>query len=148
MIEVTRKVSASPKQIFEVLSDGWSYASWVLGTSHIRAVDPEWPRVGSKIHHMVGPWPFVIKDETEVIGMEPDSRLELHARAWPVGAAHIHITLVPKTSTETEVRLAEELVDAPGRMIPHQVQELMFRPRNTETLSRLADLAEGRSRRA
>ncbi|WP_324188972.1 SRPBCC family protein [Nocardia farcinica] len=48
-------VPADIERAFAVLSDGWLYAGWVVGASHIRDVDPDWPGVGSRIHHSVGP---------------------------------------------------------------------------------------------
>ncbi len=29
-----------------MLSDGWLYASWVVGASRVRDVDPRWPSPG------------------------------------------------------------------------------------------------------
>ncbi len=57
MIEVERHVKVSPADVFSVLADGWLYSGWVVGASRIRAVDEQWPAVGSKIHHSVGSWP-------------------------------------------------------------------------------------------
>ena len=37
-----------------MLSDGWSYATWVVGAARIRDVDDGWPTVGTKIHHPSG----------------------------------------------------------------------------------------------
>jgi hypothetical protein len=33
---VTRKVNAPPADVWSVLSDGWQYATWVVGASHPR----------------------------------------------------------------------------------------------------------------
>lgn len=144
MSEISRTAVIPPDPIFAVLADGWSYASWVVGTSHIRSVDPGWPAVGSQIHHSVGPWPLVIQDRTEVLASEPNSLLELHARMWPAGAARIRLTLVPHEGGGCEVRMAEEIVEGPLRSLPHAAQAALLRPRNTESLSRLLDIAAGR----
>ena len=71
--EVTRLVEASAEDIWAVLSDGWAYASWVVGTARIRGVDAGWPKAGTQIHHSFGIWPALIDDSTEV----------LHADAGP-----------------------------------------------------------------
>jgi uncharacterized protein YndB with AHSA1/START domain len=144
MIEVSYTVATPPDQVFAVLADGWSYSSWVVGTAHIRQVDPGWPEVGSRIHHSVGPWPFVVQDHTTVLAVTPDSLLELEARVWPVGAARVRISLHGRDDGQTDVRMAEEIMHGPGRRVPSRLQMLLLRPRNAESLSRLADLAEGR----
>ena len=43
MTQIERTIPAGAGQIFDVLADGWSYAAWVVGNSHVRDVDPEWP---------------------------------------------------------------------------------------------------------
>ncbi len=65
------EVPAAAADVFAVLSDGWSYAGWVVGNSHIRDVDRNWPDVGARIHHSVGAWPLQIHDVTKVRAVEP-----------------------------------------------------------------------------
>src|SRR5207248_1475605 len=43
---VEQVVNATPDRVFEVLADGWTYSDWVVGTAHIRDVDPDWPAPG------------------------------------------------------------------------------------------------------
>ena len=81
MTEVTRLVDAPPAEVFATLADGWTYPLWVVGAAHMRAVDPAFPAVGSKLHHSVGLWPLLIEDTTEVVEMDPDRRLVSHAEA-------------------------------------------------------------------
>jgi uncharacterized protein YndB with AHSA1/START domain len=69
-----RTINASPKDVWEVLADGWMYPLWVVGASRMRDVDPHWPEVGSKLHHSVGVWPGLIDDNTEVLEVEPGRR--------------------------------------------------------------------------
>ena len=69
----TLRTSATPNQIWNVLSDAWLYAGWVVGSSRIRDVDPQWPRPGTRFHHSVGAWPLLSNDFTEVISQEPHS---------------------------------------------------------------------------
>jgi hypothetical protein len=139
--ETRRVIDTTPDRIFDVLADGWSYASWVVGAAHIRDVDAGWPAVGTRIHHRVGPWPVQIDDRTTVRAMEPGKLLELDARMWPVGRAVIRLTLEPVSATSTQVCMAEKVVSGVGRALPDPVQALMLRPRNTEALSRLGDIA-------
>ena len=91
----TRHIQATPQQVWDVLADGWLYPLWVVGATRMRDVDPHWPAVGSRLHHSVGTWPFVIDDHTEVIECEPTHRLVLHAKAWPTGTAGVVLRLEP-----------------------------------------------------
>lgn len=143
MTEVSRVIDVPPEAVFEVLADGWLYAGWVVGSSHIRDVDPGWPEVGSRIHHSVGPWPLHVQDETVVTAVEPGLSLTLEARAWPVGAAAVGLTLVPH-GQGTLVRMTEHAVRGPAKVLPAALQSLVLKPRNTESLARLADLATGK----
>ncbi|MEU8899844.1 SRPBCC family protein [Nocardia sp. NPDC048505] len=145
MVEVRYVVNAPAEQVFEILADGWMYPNWVVGASHIRAVDPGWPEVGTRIHHSVGPWPLTINDTTVVRVVEPPRLLELEARAWPFGTAAIRLELVGEGYTE--IRMTETVSGGPGRMLPGLGQAALLAPRNLESLSRLADLVLGRGGR-
>jgi uncharacterized protein YndB with AHSA1/START domain len=145
VIEVTRTVEVAPEHVFAVLADGWSYAGWVVGNSHVREVDPDWPAVGAKIHHSAGLWPVQVKDWTEVTAMTPGRMIDLRARVWPFGAARIRVELTP-TATGTRIVMAEEATEGPAALLPDAVQGLLLRPRNLEALGRLGDLARGRGR--
>jgi hypothetical protein len=115
----------------------------VVGATHIRDADPNWPETGSKLHHTVGPWPLMIKDYTKVVESEPPHRLVLIARAWPVGEARIELTLRP-VPEGTEVAMAEWPVRGPGIWARNPLMEAVLRARNRESLGRLAALAERR----
>jgi hypothetical protein len=142
--EVSLNVEAPVGAVWAVLADGWSYAGWVVGASHIRDVDTGWPKPGARIHHSVGPWPLVIQDTTEVVRCEPSRLLELDARLWPAGAARITFTLEARSECLTHVRMAERVVRGPSTLLPNAVQDLLLAPRNRETLQRLNALAKGR----
>ncbi|TWP52088.1 SRPBCC family protein [Lentzea tibetensis] len=144
MAEVVELVDAPIERVFAVLADGWSYAGWVVGASHIRDVDPDWPKPGARIHHSVGPWPLVVSDTTEVVSASRPREMELDARMWPLGSARIRFRLTDKGAGVTEVRMAEQVLSGPGSLVPDAVQDLLLVPRNRETLQRLADLARGR----
>src|SRR6516162_3092825 len=60
----TGEVGASRQQIWDAMTDGWTFAQWVVGNSRTRAVDPHWRRPGSAIKHSVGVLPLVISDQT------------------------------------------------------------------------------------
>lgn len=143
---VTRAVNAPPEVVWEVLSDGWMYGMWVVGASRVRAVEHGWPAVGAKIHHSVGLWPLLIDDHTEVLESIPNRELLLKARGWPAGEAHVRITLEPGRAGHTTISIKEDVTAGVGRFVPKPARQLVIAPRNTETLQRLALIAEGRYR--
>ncbi|HXH77732.1 SRPBCC family protein [Nocardioides sp.] len=143
MAENVRRMHATPEKVWKVLSDGWLYPVWVVGASRMREVDDEWPAAGSRLHHSVGLWPALIDDYTEVLESAPNRSVTLRARAWPVGEAQVKITLRP-VGDETDVAILEDAVAGPGRLVPQVARTPMLKWRNTETLRRLAFLAERR----
>lgn len=143
MTEVRMAVPASREDVFRVLSDGWLYAAWVVGTAHIRAVDPDWPSVGSRIHHSVAPWPLHVHDTTEVKEVEPPRFIRLDARIWPFGAAEVQLELSEAEDGGTVVRMTERIARGPGSLLPAVVQDALLTPRNRESLTRLCHLARG-----
>lgn len=143
MSENVRLLHATPEKVWKVLSDGWLYPVWVVGASRMRNVDDEWPAAGSRLHHSVGVWPALIDDYTEVLESVPHRLLSLRARAWPVGEAGVIIRLQP-VGDDTEVGILEDAVSGPGRLVPQLVRNPTLKWRNTETLRRLAFLAERR----
>src|SRR3954470_24661888 len=84
-MDVTRKVDATPEQVWAVLEDGWLYPSWVVGASRMRAVGEDWPAQGQRLHHSAGLWPMVTNDETVSIESEPPRHLRLQAKGGPAG---------------------------------------------------------------
>ena len=140
---VQRRFNCSPEQVFAVLDDGWIYPLWVVGASRIRDVDEGWPAPGTKLYHSFGVWPLVIDDSTEVLEIEPDQRLVLEARGWPVGKARVEITVKADTDGSL-VSIDEDVTDGPARLVPQPVRLAGIDVRNRETLRRLAYLAEGR----
>lgn len=142
MNRTERHTSATPAQVWSVLSNGWLYSSWVVGASRIRDVDPTWPQAGSKIHHSVGGlWPALLDDETESLESKA-GLLELSAAAWPFGRARIRMT-VEKDGNGSLIGMEEFVETAPLKWIPPVVQQTaMTPPRLNECLTRLALLAE------
>ncbi|MDP9118153.1 MAG: SRPBCC family protein [Actinomycetota bacterium] len=143
MTSVSRTIAATPTEVFGQLADGWIYAAWVVGASHIRGVDPGWPAVGTRIHHRVGPWPMAIDDTTEVVEAVTGSRLVLQARAWPAGEARVDIRIEPD-DVGSMVTMSEAPTRGIGTWLDNPLQRLVLRRRNIESLARLATLAEKR----
>nr|WP_221377930.1 SRPBCC family protein [Actinoplanes polyasparticus] len=142
MAIVQRTVQAPPDRVFAVLADGWTYSDWVVGTVHIRDVDPNWPEVGSRLHHKAGPWPLSLHDKSEVLAMEPGRRLRLNAGLWPLGAAVVDIHLEPAGDGATKVIMHEDFEQGPLLAVRNKLNDLVLHRRNIESLRRLADIAE------
>jgi uncharacterized protein YndB with AHSA1/START domain len=146
VIEVTRVIEAEPNDVMAVLTDGWTYASWVVGASTIRDVDEGFPAPGTRIHHSVGAWPLLLHDSTHVLEYEPGRRLRLEARGWPLGQATVEVTVEPDADGSL-VTMTEDVSEGPGRLVPQPIRQLGIAPRNRESLRRLAYLAEGHTKR-
>lgn len=143
MAEVSKHMAAPPAKVWAELADGWMYTGWVVGATHIRDVDGNWPAVGAELHHQVGAWPLVVSDSTAVVESDPPRRLVLQARAWPMGEAKIVLTVEPDGEGSL-VCMAEAPTDGPGRWLHNPVQDALLRRRNMESLERLASIAENR----
>ena len=94
MAHNSREIDASPREVFAVLADPWTYPEWLVGTVDVRDVDHNWPSPGSRFHHTVGVRPLVILDVTEVREVEPGRSIVLSVRARPVVAAEVSFRLV------------------------------------------------------
>ena len=136
-------LQCAPEDVFRVLADGWLYPCWVVGASRMREVEDAWPQPGSRLHHSFGAWPALIDDVTVVEAYDPPRRMVMRARGWPIGEARVVIRLAP-VGAETEVKIEEEPVSGPGALVPPAVRGLSLKWRNTETLRRLAFIAERR----
>jgi uncharacterized protein YndB with AHSA1/START domain len=141
--EVEDIIPATPDAVWRVLADGWLYPLWVVGASRIRQVDDTWPNPGSKIHHSVGVWPAVLDDDTEVTECVPESLLGLRARARPGGEAKVYLRLEAH-GAGTRVRMEEDVVSGPMRLVLKPLRAAALVVRNRESLRRLAWLAERR----
>lgn len=134
-------VAAGADDVWQVLADGWLYPLFVVGASRMRDVDEPWPEVGAELHHSVGVWPALIDDTTSVVECRPPTLLRLRARAWPTGEAEVTFHLHPR-GPETEVTIEEDVVSGPAHLVPRPLRDAAIDWRNTETLHRLALLAE------
>jgi hypothetical protein len=139
---VTKTSTATPEQIWNVLADGFSYSAWVVGASHVRAVDAAWPQPGAKLHHAVGVWPLLIKDSTSVESCVAGRSLGLLASARPFGHARVLLELDPRPGG-AQLTMSEAPV-SPGLRgsMPRLFWAPLLRARNEESLGRLVALAE------
>jgi uncharacterized protein YndB with AHSA1/START domain len=141
MAAVTRRIEASPEAVFAVLADGWRYSNWVVGTSHMQAVESEWPAAGTRLYHCSGVWPVVTRDETVVEESVADRKLVLLAKGGVLGSARVVLELEPD-GDGTIVSLAETPVAGFGKWVHNPVLDRVLARRNVETLARLAALSE------
>ncbi|QNE22690.1 SRPBCC family protein [Kribbella qitaiheensis] len=137
-------INASVEDVFAVLTDGWSYASWVVGASRIRDVEPGWPQPGHSIHHSVGAWPLLINDSTTIEQHDPLRYLRLRVRAWPTGEGIVEFEATDQGG-RCHLVMRERAAKGPATLIPDAVADPILHLRNAETLERLALLAEGRN---
>ena len=142
MSTVTQVFNSPASAVWKVIADGWLYSGWVVGASRIRDVDARWPEVGALLHHSVGAWPLLINDSTKVTAVEPERRLELIARGWPLGEAKVVITL-EDLGEQCRVTMAEDAVRGPGLAVPKALRNPLITVRNKETLQRLELMAAG-----
>lgn len=145
MSSTSRIFHCSPDDVFDILVDGWSYATWVVGAARIRDVDKEWPEPGSRIHHSVGAWPIMISDTTTVESFDRGHTMALTARAWPAGEAEVRITCEPHEDG-TRVTIVEDATSGPALLLLKPLRDVMLGWRNVEALRRLAYLSESRAR--
>lgn len=146
VVTVHQDVDAPAQAVWDVLADGWLYATWVVGASRIRAVELSWPARGSKIHHSFGVWPAVVDDTTEVLRCDEPATMVLRARGWPAGEAQVMIRIEERGAASCRISIGEDAVRGPGTLVPRPLRQLAIGPRNIESLRRLAFLAEGRHR--
>lgn len=144
MSVTVRTLDCTPEQVFSVLEDPWVYPTWVVGASRLRAADPTYPRKGSRLHHSIGVWPFVLDDETVVDTWDAPRRMVLEAKTRPFGRERVIIDVKPR-GTGCVVRMEEYPIGGPARLIPRPIADLILHIRNVETLRRLEYVAKGRA---
>ncbi|MBS1843581.1 MAG: SDR family NAD(P)-dependent oxidoreductase [Actinobacteria bacterium] len=137
-------ITATPEQVFAVLADADRYPDWVVGASHTVDSDAEFPAPGARFRHRVGIRPLALTDYTEVVALDPPRRIELKAKARPLGTADITITL-REVAEGTEVKM----VEGPGDLLTslvasNPVADAVLRIRNAEALARFKRLVEER----
>lgn len=138
MARNTIHVDAPPEAVWEVLADPRLYGNWVVGASTTRAVDGDWPAVGSVLHHTQM---LVLHDTTEILESEPRRRVVLEARARPLVVAHVSVTLEPEDGG-TRVVLEEWPTGGLAAAVPRLVTDAAIRVRNAESIRRIKRLTE------
>jgi uncharacterized protein YndB with AHSA1/START domain len=144
MATVTIHIGVPPAQVYAVLANGWYYSGWVVGTSHMRAVEDAWPAAGSRLFHSSGVWPAVLADETMVEEVSPNERLVLVVRARPFGQARVEVVLTGERDG-TRVTLTETPIGGPASWVHNRIADSLLHRRNEESLARLAAISEGRT---
>jgi uncharacterized protein YndB with AHSA1/START domain len=137
-------VDRAADEVWDVLSDGSSYAEWVMGTKYIRDVDPGWPNLGAKIHFSFGVGPWTLNDVTTVRLVEHGQHLELEAHAGWLGSARVSIRLLPWGTERTVVILDEHPLTGAGARWHSLPMEGLLRVRNERMLRSLAEVVERR----
>lgn len=138
---VRRMTTATPEQVWAVISDGWTYPAWVVGAPRMRAVTPDWPARGAELHHSFGLWPAMVNDKTVSLRCHEARRLVMEAHGWPFGEAVISLEITP-TADGCEISISEDVSAGPGFGVPAFVRQPLIRARNREVLRRLSFVAE------
>jgi len=153
---VSRVVPAPPDRVWAALANGWTYARWVVGTSAIRAVDPDFPAEQTRLHYRIGHRPLAKQGGTAVLRQVPGERLELEAEGWPLGTVYIELTLTPEDpapgeydgavngSAWTRVTIVEHPRRGLAGKLHNPLLDLTVWARNLETLRRLEKVVLGR----
>ncbi|MEJ1154713.1 SRPBCC family protein [Microbacterium marmarense] len=139
-----RRFACTPDDVFAALGDGWLYPTWVVGASRMREVDEHWPQPGGRLHHSFGVWPALINDTTLSLEWNPPHQMVMRARGWPLGEAQVTIDVRAIGDEHCMVRIQEQAVRGPTRLLPRFMRDLLLHARNAETITRLAFVAEGR----
>jgi hypothetical protein len=138
-------VSGTPEEVFDVLDDAYAYPKWVVGTRRVRAVDPEWPAVGSQFHHAVGTAAGELHDSSKVIERRRPDFVELQVRFRPTGVARVRIAVHAAPGGGSRVVIDEEMECGPLSHVPRLVTDPLLHARNSLSLQRLRHEIERRS---
>ena len=142
MPPVSRTTTASPEQVFRVLSAPPTYAYWVVGSRSIETHPPAWPAPGTRFKHTQGVKPVLIHDETESVASDPPHRLELIAKARPALVARVVLVLRPEGGG-THMTIEEQPMSGlAAPLLRTPPGKLLTQLRNRLSLRRLALLAE------
>ncbi|KJK39206.1 polyketide cyclase [Streptomyces variegatus] len=139
-------IRVGPGAVWDVLADGHRYAEWVVGTSASHPVRGQWPRTGSAIRYQVRLGPVRLDNETVVRACEEGARLELEAKAGPLGTARIAIELRP-WGEHCLVIVDEHPLRGAGGRLHNAGFEALIQLRHRAMLARLARLCEGEAGR-
>ncbi len=137
------QIDAPRESVYALLSDPRTYGSWVVGSSAVRAADPDWPAPGTAFEHRVGVWRFALHDHTDVVSVQPPEELVLVAHASPFPPARIRLWL-REQSGGTRVVMEEAPASPLLSLLLTPLGHRLLWLRNVEALRRLKALAEGR----
>jgi len=137
----TKETTATPAQVWAVLSDGYRYNEWVQGTKEIRDVDSGWPSKGAAIHYTVGVGPITYQNETVSRDCLTERSLELEVHATPFGTVRVGIKVEPSGSG-SRVTLDEHPYRGPMRVLHNPLTRLGFLARTSTMIDDLIRLAE------
>lgn len=141
---VSQVVAAPADVVWDLLSDGWSYATWVVGSVDVRDVDDAWPAEGSRLHHAVGLWPVLLPGTIRVVESEAPRHLLLEVGSGPLGRGLVSLAVEPQGGDRCVVTMIEDASSGPASAVPMTVRQSVIVRRNAEALHRLAARAEGR----
>jgi uncharacterized protein YndB with AHSA1/START domain len=141
MSVVRQTLPHPPLVVFDALVTPETYPDWLVGCRDIRAVDADWPAVGSRFHHRVGlVGPLTVDDSTKVLAIDAPHELQLEVRFRPIGRGHVTFTLEPGGLQDTLVTFEEVPL---GHLAPAQpVLDPVTAQRNRTSLRRLAELLD------
>ena len=145
MATTRRHMDIPAARVWDVLADATTYSRWVVGADAVRDVEGDWPEVGALLHHRVGVWPIHVRDNTEVVEVEPPTRVVLEGRVRPLGRARIALHVVADGAGCTVEMTEYPLSPAILRLLTPLLDPLV-RLRNVETLRRLERCARERYR--
>jgi uncharacterized protein YndB with AHSA1/START domain len=131
-----RHMPVPPEAVWDVLADPAEYGHWVVGSKHIRDADDGFPAPGTRFHHAVGVGPLTVRDHTEVVASERPRRLQLRAKARPLGTATVIMEMVPEDDGTT-VRMVERPDGVYSPLSLNPFVHAFTKVRNAESLRRL-----------
>ncbi len=134
-------IDRPPREVWEVLRDGESYARWVVGTRTILGVDESWPEVGSKIHFRVGAKRLNFDDFT-VVRRHTEDQLELQIYARRLGSARVSITVRKWGEDQSLVIIDEHPLTGPAARFHNFVVESALTRRNRRMARVLKSVVE------
>ena len=143
MAITTIRVPAPTEAVWATILDPTTYPEWLVGADHMRAVDDDWPAVGSRFHHTVGFGPVKVSDHSTVRVLEPRHRLVLGVRATVIVQAEVTFRL-RAVGGETELELQEEPDTRFGELV-RPLLDPMTHGRNQLSLERLRDVVARRA---
>lgn len=145
MAVTRRRIPHPPAAVYALLTDGFRYAEWVVGTKRVRTVEPDWPKPGTRFHHTIGVGPLATDDHTEVLAFEDGGQVVLKAHGWPTGAARVTISAEEAPGGGSDVVLEEVPIEGPAKRLHCAPLDALIHLRNIESLRRLEQALARRS---